>query len=82
MSELYTPAVSKLMYDAKVRLPDDFPLITREVVEGPAAFIAIEVPGKKFAWRTVEDRLAIALTLERLRTLVQETGIGCEIEKT
>lgn len=82
MSDLYTEAVCKLMYEAKSRLPSDFPLTTREVVEGPAAFIAIDVPGDKFNWRTVEDRLAIAMTLERLKTLVQETGIGCEIEKT
>lgn len=80
--ELYTDDVKRLFYEAKARLPKDFELATRDVVEGPAAFICIVIDMKQFEWRTVEDRLAIAMTLERLRQLVKETGIECVIEKT
>lgn len=77
MDELYTEEVSKLMYEYKARLPADFPLITRE----EEVYIIICVQMEHFAWRTVEQRLAIALELEALRTAIEGTGIGCLIEK-
>lgn len=75
--DLYTEQVQKIIYQHKARLPADFPLITEE----REIFIIIVVDMRHFAWRTVEDRLAIALTLESLKTAIGETGIGCLIEK-
>lgn len=74
---LYTNDVKKAIYETKPFLPDDFPLVTEE----REVFIIIVVEMKHFAWRTVEDRLAIALTLEKLRTTIEGLGIGCLIEK-
>jgi hypothetical protein len=82
VDEAYTEQVSRLMYEAKSRLPSDFPLVTEVIEEGPALFINIEVPRKHFDWRTVEDRIAIAMTLNRLKELVRETGMPCEITPT
>lgn len=65
------------MYLAKEYLPGDFPLITRD----EDYYIVIECPMSNFAWRTVEDRLAIALVLENLCKFVKEEGIECAIEK-
>lgn len=65
------------MYQFKSQLPADFPLVTRE----EEVYIIIVVENKHFAWRTVEDRLDIALNLEALRTAIEGTGIGCLIEK-
>lgn len=75
--DLYTPEVQKHIYEIKGRLPNDFPLITEE----REIFIIIVVDMRYFEWRTVEDRLAIALELEKLRTAIEGTGIGCLIEK-
>lgn len=77
MNSLYTPEVEKLMYWAKSELPADFPLRT----EDKEYFIVIDVPMSNFAWRTVEDRLEIAVILEKLCTLIKETGIQCFIQK-
>lgn len=73
----YTDAVKKAIYHSKARLPSDFPLVTDE----REIYIIIVVNMEHFAWRTVEDRLAIALELESLRTAIAETGIPCLIEK-
>lgn len=75
--DLYTEEVQRILYQFKARLPKDFPLVTEE----REVFIIICVMMEHFAWRTVEDRLAIALTLEQLRTAIEGTGIGCLIEK-
>lgn len=77
MDELYTEEVKKHIYEVKARLPRDFPLVTRE----EEVYIIIMVQMEHFAWRTVEQRLEIALELEKLRTLIEGTGIGCLIEK-
>lgn len=77
MNSLYTDEVEKIMYYFKSRLPADFPLVTEE----REYFIVIVVDSNKFDYRTVEDRLAIAVTLEELRKAVEETGIRCVIEK-
>lgn len=77
MDELYTEEVKKYIYQVKDRLPSDFPLVTRE----EEVYIIIVVQMEHFAWRTVEQRLAIAVELEKLRTLIEGTGIGCLIEK-
>lgn len=77
MNSLYTPEVQKLMHWAKGELPADFPLTT----EDKEYFIVIDVPMENFAWRTVEQRLQIAVLLEKLCTLVKETGIPCVIQK-
>ncbi len=74
---LYTEEVKRCIYEAKPLLPGDFPLVT----EDREAFIVISVQMEHFAWRTVEDRLEIALELEKLRTAIERTGIGCLIEK-
>lgn len=76
--DLYTEQVQRLMYEAKHRLPADFPLQTR--TDGPYIIIIFDM--KNYAWRNVEDRENIALVLLRLRQLIEETGIGCLIEKT
>lgn len=77
MDELYTDEVKRLIYNYKPKLPADFPLVTRE----EEVYIIICVQMEHFAWRTVEQRLAIAMTLEELRTAIERTGIGCLIEK-
>jgi hypothetical protein len=82
VDNVYTDEVKKLMYEAKGRLPADFPLVTEVISEGPAVFINIEVQRKHFDWRTVEDRVAIATTINRLRDLIRETGMPCEITPT
>lgn len=74
---LYTDEVKKEIYEAKTFLPDDFPLITEE----RDVYIIIVVEMKHFAWRSVEDRLSIALLLEKLRKSIERLGIGCLIEK-
>lgn len=74
---LYTHDVKKAIYQAKDKLPKDFPLVTEE----REVFIIIVIIMKHFAWRTVEDRLQIALTLEGLRQSIERLGIGCLIEK-
>lgn len=82
---LYTHEVESLMYQAKARLPKDFPLSTDERQmfneDGILDCIIIVVEPKHFDWRTVEQRLDIAMTLERLKQLIREEGIPCEIEK-
>ena len=75
MDELYTEEVKKYIYQVKDRLPSDFPLVTRE----EEVYIIIVVQMEHFAWRTVEQRLAIAVELEKLRTLIEGTGIECLI---
>lgn len=75
--DLYTEEVQRLLYYFKPKLPKDFPLVTEE----REVYIIICVLMEHFAWRTVEDRLAIALTLEELRQSIERTGIGCLIEK-
>ena len=77
VDELYTDEVKALIYQTKARLPGDFPLVTRE----EEVFIILCIQMKHFAWRPVEDRLAIALEMEKLRTAIEGTGIGCLIEK-
>lgn len=74
---LYTDEVKKIIYQHKSRLPSDFPLVTEE----REVFIIIIVENKDFDWRPVEDRMAIALTLESMRAAIEGTGIGCLIEK-
>lgn len=76
--DLYSPEVVKYIKDTKALLPKDFPLITDDS-RGP--FIVICISMADFTWRTVEDRLAIALKLEHLRQLIEGTGIRCVIEK-
>lgn len=76
--DLYTDEVKREIYAAKDRLPKDFPLVTRE----EEVFIVIVVEMKHFAFRTVEDRLDIALELEKLRAAIEGLGIGCLIEKS
>lgn len=75
--DLYTDNVKRHIYSIKPRLPLDFPLITEE----REIYIIIIVDMRHFAWRTVEQRLAIALELEKLRTLIEEEGVRCLIEK-
>lgn len=75
--DLYTYEVQKEIYQAKSRLPADFPLETRT----EEIYIIIVVQMSNFAWRAVEDRLAIALELEKLRAAIEGLGIGCLIEK-
>lgn len=77
MDELYTEEVKSLMYNYKAKLPADFPLVTRE----EEVYIVIQVQMEHFAWRTVRDRLAIAMTLQELKAAIERTGIGCLIEK-
>jgi len=74
---LYTEQVKKHIYQIKDRLPKDFPLVTEE----REIYIIIIVRMKHFAWRTVEDRLQIALELENLRGLIEKAGVPCLIEK-
>ncbi len=84
LDSLYTDDVKTHIYNAKARLPKDFPLtlIEREMYEsGNYDTIIIEIPVAHFDWRTVEDRLAIALVLERLKELIRGEGIPCLIEK-
>lgn len=76
--DLYTPEVKKEIYNAKSRLPADFPLVTEE----REIFIILVVKMEHFAWRTVEQRLAIAIELESLKAAIERTGVGCLIEKT
>lgn len=78
MDDLYTEEVKKCIYQAKSRLPKDFPIITSDEEE---FWLKICVEREHFAWRTVEDRLAIALELESLRQAIERTGIRCVIEK-
>lgn len=77
MADIYTDEVKKHIYAVKDRLPADFPLVTRD----ETYFIIIEVPMSNFAWRPVEDRLTIAIELERLKAFIRSTGVECEIEK-
>lgn len=81
---LYTDKIQNHIYHAKSRLPDNFPLVTveREIYgsEVPDTII-IQIQPNAFDWRTVEDRLEIALVLERLKQLIGEEGIPCLIEK-
>lgn len=84
MDNLYTPVVEKHLYETKARLPKDFPLVTieREILGSMVAdTIIIQVQPEHFDWRTVEDKLAIVLILERLKELIREEGIPCLIEK-
>lgn len=84
MDNLYTDAVVRHIYAAKERLPRDFVLDTveRELYgSGTHDTIIISINPNHFDWRTVEDRLEIALVLERLKQLIREEGIPCEIEK-
>lgn len=74
---MYTEEVKRHIYEIKARLPADFPLVT-EVRE---VYIIIIVQMKDFAWRTVEDRLDIAVELEKLRGLIEGAGVPCLIEK-
>lgn len=77
---LYTEEVKRCIYTTKALLPDDFPLMT----DDREAFIVISIPMKHFYWRQIEGkhgRLEIALELEKLRTAIERTGIGCLIEK-
>lgn len=81
---LYTEPIKDLMYKAKARLPADFPLVTveREILGSMVPdTIIIQVQPEYYDWRTVEDKLAIALVLERLKSLIREEGIPCLIEK-
>lgn len=81
---LYTEAVQRHLYAAKGRLPADFPLVTieREILGSMVPdTIIIQVQPQHFDWRTVEDKLEIAVTLERLKELIREEGIPCLIEK-
>lgn len=75
---LYTDEVKRHIYHIKDRLPDDFPLQTRTEED---YYIVIVVDLNSFNWRTVEDRLEIAVNLERLKQLIEGTGIRCVIEK-
>jgi hypothetical protein len=84
LDNLYTDSVKRYIYAAKDRLPRDFSLTTdeRELLgSGTHDTIVIVVNPRQFDWRTVEDRLAIVLVLERLKQLIREEGIPCEIEK-
>lgn len=84
MDSLYTDAVENLIYNAKARLPKDFPLVTveREILGSMVPdTIIIQVNPRHFDWRTVEEKLAIVITLERLKELIREEGIPCLIEK-
>lgn len=84
VDSLYTHEVEQLMYKAKARLPKDFPLVTveREIFGSMVPdTIIIQVQPQHYDWRTVEDKLAIALVLERLKELIREEGIPCLIEK-
>lgn len=75
--DLYTEEVKKEIYQAKARLPEDFALETRT----DEIFIIIMVDMSNFAWRTVEDRLEIAVELEKLKSAIERLGIRCLIEK-
>lgn len=84
MDSLYTPEVEKHLYETKARLPKGFPLVTieREILGSMVPdTIIIQVQPQHFDWRTVEEKLAIVITLERLRELIREEGIPCLIEK-
>ena len=84
LESLYTDKVQNLMYETKKRLPNDFPLVTveKEIYDELGYdTIVIQVQAEHYDWRTVEDRLAIAITLERLKELIREEGIPCLIEK-
>ena len=74
---LYTDEVKKHIYAVKPRLPKDFPLVTEDM----GYYIIIHIDMRDFGHRTVEQRLYIAIEIERLRKLIEETGIRCVIEK-
>jgi len=74
---LYTEEVKKAIYHFKDKLPADFPLIT----DDRDYYLVIIVKNENFDWRTVEDRLSIAVELESLRKAIEGTGIRCVIEK-
>lgn len=81
---LYTFKVQNILHETKSRLPADFPLDTveREMLGSMVPdTIIIQVNPKHFDWRTVEDRLQIAMALERAKALIREEGIPCLIEK-
>ena len=75
---LYTEEVKKQIYFTKARLPKDFKLQT-SILEDVCIVIHIDMGD--WEWRTVEDRLAIALELERLKTAIGEAGVWCLIDK-
>lgn len=84
MDSLYTDEVKRHIYNVKGRLPGDFPLVTveREIYgSGEPDTIIIQIQPRSFDWRTVEDRLEIAVALERLKNLIREEGVPCLIEK-
>lgn len=81
---LYTDEVKRHLHATKAILPADFPLVTIETeIYGSMVpdTIVIQVQPQHFNWRTVEDRLQIAVKLERLKNLIREEGIPCLIEK-
>lgn len=80
-SDIYTDEVKKVVYIYKEKLPKDYNLVTRIETDDDYWYIVICVEREDFAWRSVDDRLAIALTLEQLRTEIEKTGIKCVIEK-
>lgn len=84
MDSLYTEPVQKHIYATKARLPQDFPIVTveREILGSMVPdTIIIQVQPEHYDWRTVEEKLAIAVTLERLKELIRAEGIPCLIEK-
>jgi hypothetical protein len=76
--DMYTDQVVATLRKSKERLPSDFTFTT---IDNRGPFLVICVNMKDFAWRTVEQRLQIALELEAVRTRIEETGIPCVIEK-
>lgn len=81
---LYTDHVKSCILWAKTELPADFSLTTveREIYGGGTHdTIVIQIDSREFDWRTVEDRLHIAVTLEKLKELIRAEGVPCLIEK-
>lgn len=78
--KLYTDAVRREIYAAKSRLPKDFTLYTKASDYDVAIIIVVDM--SEFSWRTVEDRLAIALVLTALCKNINQLGIWCLIEKS
>lgn len=74
---LYTREIESIMHQFKHRLPKDFSLVTEE----REVAIIIIIPMSNFAWRTVEDRLDIAVKMEELCNAIKSKGVPCFIEK-
>lgn len=89
MTDLYADWLNKLVYEAKSRLPNDFPIRMR--IDGPAdlaGWFVIELPHQELLYskdkqqqRTGEEMRQIIVELVHLKNLIRGLGHLCEIEK-